>query len=304
MAIDPLITAAGIGAASNLAGGFLGQSSAASAANKAWQRQKYLIEYGPQMMVQAAKRANVHPLTVFGINPASGPAPARTGDYGLSAAGQSIENALSRIKTPEQKAAELAQIKLLDKQADYYEALAEREKNRPDPSAPKTMGGGPFGPYGVLDNSANQASRLNQAYEIQKKPASVSRGIQGPIGPFYDANIAPDNYVWLTPREGVQDAVTEGFYDQGRYVMSRIKGHWGAARANKEEIRTLSRIKSDIIKSHPPARGYDYQYDTLRGQFKLVKLKRDQKSSLFINQPKRYKKIFGKSSVGWRKRQW
>lgn len=119
-----VLGSAGIGALGNIAGGILGASSGSEAANKAWKRQKYLLKYGPQIAVNAAKRAKLHPLTVLGMQPQQGPASSIGTDYGLGAAGQSIAAGLSRLQTADQKKIAEAGLRETNARAGYYEQLA------------------------------------------------------------------------------------------------------------------------------------------------------------------------------------
>lgn len=59
-----------IGAAGNIAGGLLGgkDNSAKKAAKAAWKNQEKTWLRGPQLMVEGAQRAGLHPLAVLGAN--------------------------------------------------------------------------------------------------------------------------------------------------------------------------------------------------------------------------------------------
>lgn len=64
--VAPLVAAAGISAASSLAGGILGQMGNDKAARENWENQKALAQQGIEWRVRDAKRAGIHPLYALG----------------------------------------------------------------------------------------------------------------------------------------------------------------------------------------------------------------------------------------------
>jgi len=104
--VAPAIIAGGVGAAADLLGGVLDNYFANEAADKAWKRQKKVLQNQIQWRVADATAAGLHPLAALGVNPASGPAAAAVGGMGsaLSSMGQNIGRAVEAYMSPEEKA--------------------------------------------------------------------------------------------------------------------------------------------------------------------------------------------------------
>lgn len=114
----PMIIGAGIGAAGNIIGGLISDSSEEDAAKKAskkdWERQKEVLQNQVQWRVKDATAAGLHPLAALGLSPASGPAPTNVGQSSLgesiSAMGANIGRAAEAFVGPEEKLLARAQL--------------------------------------------------------------------------------------------------------------------------------------------------------------------------------------------------
>lgn len=105
--MDPVVGAAGISALGDLAGGLANSYFSDKAGDKAWKRQKKVLQNQVQWRVADAVAAGLHPLAALGLNPASGPVAGPVGDLGSSLAsmGQNLGRAAEAMLRPEDKLA-------------------------------------------------------------------------------------------------------------------------------------------------------------------------------------------------------
>lgn len=112
---------AAIGAAADLAGGFLNQRAAKKAADTQWKREQKVLQNQIQWRVDDAVKAGLHPLVGAGISPSAGPAPTAVGDMGsaVSNMGNNLGRAVDAYMDPAAKvAAKAALLDLEQRQAN------------------------------------------------------------------------------------------------------------------------------------------------------------------------------------------
>lgn len=104
--VAPAIAAAGIGALADLGGGLVDQYFNEKASDKAWKRQKKVLQNQVQWRVADAVAAGLHPLAALGLSPANGPAATVGSSLGsaLSGMGQNLGRAAEAYLTPTDKA--------------------------------------------------------------------------------------------------------------------------------------------------------------------------------------------------------
>lgn len=218
MAVDPLITAALIGAGSNLLGGSLGifgggsdtaRNDARFMNDFAWKQalrmeefQKDLAYHGIQRRVRDAENAQIHPLAAMGINPIGGnpvgvnfgQTPDRYNDRWERAGdmvknlGQDVSRAVSAQATKEEKvfqaaklATEISQRRALDAEADLkIEQANDLRRNPSQPVDPDL----PFNPVAKMKKSIGHVR--DGIIGPQSRPfwKAVGRGIRRSIRPW------------------------------------------------------------------------------------------------------------------------
>lgn len=104
--VAPAIAAAGIGALADIGGGLVDQYFNEKSSDKAWKRQKKVLQNQVQWRVADAVKAGLHPLAALGLSPANGPAATVGSSLGsaLSNMGQNIGRAAEAYLTPTDKA--------------------------------------------------------------------------------------------------------------------------------------------------------------------------------------------------------
>lgn len=172
--MDPVVTAAGIGAASSLVGGALGNSKhvdatagasywlnraeARNASRLEYERQKEFAKFGVRWRAADAAAAGMHPLFAFGGNLAGySPSAAVGGGSGgyvdsdgmgeaVSRAGQDISRAVLSQKTVAEQNEHLARLELLRAgtakdfaMASYYDSLAAKTSQSPSGAFPSDV---------------------------------------------------------------------------------------------------------------------------------------------------------------------
>lgn len=108
-------------AGGDLIGGLADQYFAEKAGDKAWKRQKKVLQNQVQWRVADAVKAGLHPLAALGVNPASGPIADSVGSLGSAVAsmGANIGRAAEAFLTPADKiAAKSALLSLEQQQAN------------------------------------------------------------------------------------------------------------------------------------------------------------------------------------------
>lgn len=101
--VAPLIAAAGISAASSLAGSLLSHFMGESSKRQEYERQKEFAQHGVTWKVADAERAGIHPLAALGAQTTSYTPQAVYGsDFGLSDIGQNLAGAISKYDAKKQ----------------------------------------------------------------------------------------------------------------------------------------------------------------------------------------------------------
>lgn len=149
--ISPLVAAAGIGAGSSLAGGFLSSNFLSGSSKKDRRFQREVMQNALQWRVNDAKAAGIHPLFALGAQVATG---ASGGTFigdplgpSLAEAGQNISNAIVRSKGNTERLSEDLSLRLMrsqigetDARRNYYDSLAAQNNQA------RLAGGSGLGP--------------------------------------------------------------------------------------------------------------------------------------------------------------
>lgn len=190
---------AALGAAGSIAGGIIGGNQASNAANKAWDRQKAVLQRQVTWRVRDAVRAGIHPLAALGLNPASGPPAAQIGtDWGsnLGNAGQEIGRAAEAAMTPEnQTTAQLVRLQLergsLENDLLRAQIASQRMRNiqQMTPGIPRRPDMGPGNSYTYPDGSWREGDN-----KMGSKAVLITSGSGFEVGMPGSAQQVADNY--------------------------------------------------------------------------------------------------------------
>lgn len=139
--MEPVTTAALIGAGASLAGGAISGLFGRSNSKREYERQKEFAQNGIRWRVADAKAAGIHPLYAIGSNtPTYSPQAAVGTDFGVSQAGQNIARAIEAKQTREERAnAQAIQNEIGQAQADYYRAQADLARTKADLAGQKAV---------------------------------------------------------------------------------------------------------------------------------------------------------------------
>lgn len=235
--VAPLIGAA-IGAAGRITGGIISGNQASDAANKAWDRQKAVLQRQVTWRVRDAVRAGIHPLAALGLNPASGPPMASIGtDWAsnLGEAGQDLGRAAEAALTPEdQTTAQLTRLAVergtLENELLRTQIASQRMRNmqQATPGVPR-----PGRPTGLVHPDGSMVAGDNgmgsKAFLLSSDPATgFKTGMPGA------AQQIADNYGDLAQE-------LYGLYRFGADAYNSLEGDG-----------LIGQAGSDIIKSYIP----------------------------------------------------
>src|SRR5262245_6914522 len=107
--VAPVVLAAGIAAASQIAGGIMGSENTRKLTHEQMDMQREFAQHGIQWKVEDAKRAGIHPLYALGASTSSpSPVHVQGGDYGISAAGQDVSRAIMASQDADDRKATVA----------------------------------------------------------------------------------------------------------------------------------------------------------------------------------------------------
>jgi len=231
--------------------------------------------FGDKMSM--AKQYGIHPLAMLGQKSETGRA-VNVGspgtDYGLGRAGQAAGQAIANID----KSMDIARIKLLNKQAEYYDTLSKKlvDDGQSD---------GAFTQQDIYDGQTTWIDK-----NIKSKQPEQTTGIRdqrgaAELGGNYMDKISIDrnNYLhWSFPKdiaESVESKTSLQIYDfirETRHVVKRY-GYWEAPwlPGGDAHRRMLRKARGFTLRAARAAgyvpHGFTVRYDANNGAFRVVK---------------------------------
>lgn len=209
--VAPVVASALISGAGSLAGGFVDNYFNEKATDKAWKRQKKVLQNQVQWRVADAVAAGLHPLAALGMSPADGPSVGLGSSLGagLSDMGQSVGRAAEAMLTPESKLT--ARMALLAEERAGLENDLLRSQIAGSMKANLTQGSTagvasdlptlpPGALFGSVDNDPNMNKRLQNRHgemaDVLTAPQSILEVLRQP-GNIADPRLAKQAMEWL-----------------------------------------------------------------------------------------------------------
>lgn len=259
-------------AAAPIIAGLFGKKSKKKASTQSYDYQKEFARHGIRWKVEDAKAAGLHPLAALGANTLSFN-PSQIGDSSdiWSNMGQNLQYALSRMKTKEEKAAQLLKLKQEQKVLEnmgLQNTLLRKQINdiTSGPPMPSVQV-----PPGQIPGQPDAApGTVNVPVEV---PYSSSLGYHAGTPPAEINNIMPGGWVLRGPGDILSEALEGSFVIAAQYgavrVTQYLRGLFNSL-YNKDKKSAANFLRTIMPREKLPPNHY-YVYYPLLGMFRVVK---------------------------------